>query len=86
MCVCLLCPKASHPIKQYSVPIIVVFTKLDVLHTQVMIEQRMAGVNREKLHAVVEKEVQVRITDLCVSPLRQAAPGSSYPHVAVSSG
>jgi GTP-binding protein EngB required for normal cell division len=66
------------------VPVIVVFTKLDKLRTQVVMEM-FANRKKKEFYADVEKEVTSRIEKLCVIPLREATSGHSYPYVAVSS-
>ena len=67
-------------------PIIVVFTKLDLLYTKV--ENEIADqddISDEDFDEAVKAQVKIRIKDLCVKPLREVTQDDLYSWVAVSS-
>jgi hypothetical protein len=83
-CKCAIISKRFETQTKSLVPLIVVFTKVDQLRTQVIMDM-FANCKKKEFYADVEKEVELRIEKLCVIPLREATSGHSYPHVAVSS-
>lgn len=70
-------------------PVIVVFTKLDVLSTQVDIEvsdrDDLDDVSDEEYEGILKTQVNLRLEDLCTKPLARLTEGREYPSITVSS-
>ena len=67
-------------------PIIVVFTKLDLLYEKVEMEMvDQDDISDDDFDQAVETQVRIRVDDLCVKRLREVTQDDLYSWVAVSS-
>jgi GTPase SAR1 family protein len=77
-----------------SVPIVVVFTKLDILREhrerrlEKELEQRGEDIDDQEFDAKIEAVIEEDLMNLCVNPLRALMPSDcpKYPCIATSSG